>query len=60
LRERIDEVRDRACADNRQSDPACALDQRVSALEENADLKNLMNPAFVHARIETRIKRPTA
>jgi len=40
LRELIDEIRDCACANNRQSDPAAALDEGVSALEENAYLKN--------------------
>ena len=48
LGDRVNEVGDGACADESKGDSARAFNQGVSALEEHADLKHLMNSVFVH------------
>jgi hypothetical protein len=45
----IDEVFDRVCADQSQNDSSGAFNQCEGALEEDADLKNLVYSFFVHA-----------
>ena len=49
LGQHIDEVFDRARADQRQSDSSSAFNHRESSLDEDANLKNLVNSFFVHA-----------
>src|SRR5260370_37160908 len=45
---RIDQVHNRAGADQGQSEPANAFDHRVGPFEKYADLKKLMDAVFVH------------
>ena len=63
LGQHIDEVFDRACAEQRQSDSSSAFNQREGPLEENADLKNLVYSFFVHAGVvvlsSNIVRRPT-
>ncbi len=51
LGQHIDEVFDRACADQSKSDTSSAFNHRKGALDQDTQLKNLMNPFFVHAYV---------
>ncbi len=48
--QRIDQVRNRPCADQSKGDAAYTFDRCKRTLEQYAELKNLMNSMFVHVR----------
>src|SRR5579863_5859949 len=57
LSEPVGEVRDRVCTDDGQCNTAEAFDERVSSLEQNTHLEELVDPLLFHAPTGTEGRR---